>query len=66
MSVSNTHVDYDKALDKWKLTRSAAAGVTLKDSREFIPRRTHEEDNQYIHRLEKAIYTKYTGRTPVT
>ena len=63
MSVSNTHVDYDKALDKWKLTRSAAAGVTLKDSREFIPRRTHEEDNQYIHRLEKAIYTNYTGRT---
>src|SRR5210317_2055974 len=63
MSVSNTNVTYDKAMDKWELTRSAAAGVSLKDSQKFITRRTHEDENQYVIRLEKAIYTNYTGRT---
>jgi hypothetical protein len=63
MPVSNTHVEYDKALDKWELTRNAASGMSVKESRKYIPRRSHEDDHQHTIRLEKAIYTNYTGRT---
>lgn len=63
MPVSDTNTAYDKALDKWKLTRRAASGLTVRQSRDYIPRRTHEDENQWQIRLEKAIYTNYTGRT---
>jgi len=63
MPVSDTNREYDKALEKWKLTRQAASGLTVKESRDYIPRRTHEDEHQWQIRLEKAIYTNYTGRT---
>ena len=63
MPVSETHTDYDKNLDKWELTRNAATGLSFEEARDYIPRRTHEEQDQYYQRVEKAIYTNYTGRT---
>ena len=63
MPVSETHTDYDKNLDKWELTRNAATGLSFEEARNYIPRRTHEEQDQYYQRVEKAIYTNYTGRT---
>jgi hypothetical protein len=63
MPVSETHAEYNKNVDKWKLTRNAANGLSFEDARLYIMRRTHEEQDQYYHRVEKAIYTNYTGRT---
>ena len=63
MPVSETHAEYNKNVDKWKLTRNAANGLSFEDARHYIMRRTHEEQDQYYHRVEKAIYTNYTGRT---
>ncbi len=63
MPVSETHAEYDKNVDKWKLTRNAANGLSFEEARNYIPRRTHEEQDQYYQRVEKAIYTNYTGRT---
>ena len=63
MPVSETHTEYDKNVDKWKLTRNAANGLSFEEARHYIPRRTHEEQDQYYQRVEKAIYTNYTGRT---
>lgn len=63
MPVSETHAEYNKNVDKWKLTRNAATGLSFEEARKYIPRRTHEEQDQYYHRVEKAIYTNYTGRT---
>ena len=63
MPVSQTHAEYNKNVDKWKLTRNAATGLSFEEARKYIPRRTHEEQDQYYHRVEKAIYTNYTGRT---
>lgn len=63
MPVSDANKDYQKALEKWNLTRRAANGVSFKESREYIPRRTHEDEHQWQIRREKAIYTNYTGRT---
>ena len=63
MPVSETHAEYNKNVDKWKLTRNAATGLSFEDARHYIMRRTHEEQDQYYHRVEKAIYTNYTGRT---
>lgn len=63
MPVSNTNMQYDANLDKWRLTRRAAAGLTFKDAQSYIPKRTHEQDRQWYSRVEKAIYTNYTGRT---
>lgn len=63
MPVSETHAEYDKNVDKWKLTRNAANGLSFEEARHYIPRRTHEEQDQYYQRVEKAIYTNYTGRT---
>ena len=63
MPVSETHAEYNKNVDKWKLTRNAATGLSFEDARLYIMRRTHEEQDQYYHRVEKAIYTNYTGRT---
>lgn len=63
MPVSETHAEYDKNVDKWKLTRNAANGLSFDEARKYIPRRTHEEQDQYYQRVEKAIYTNYTGRT---
>ena len=63
MPVSETHAEYDKNIDKWKLTRNAANGLSFEEARKYIPRRTHEEQDQYYQRVEKAIYTNYTGRT---
>ena len=63
MPVSETHAEYDKNVDKWKLTRSASNGLSFEEARNYIPRRTHEEQDQYYQRVEKAIYTNYTGRT---
>ena len=63
MPVSQTHAEYNKNVDKWKLTRNAATGLSFEETRKYIPRRTHEEQDQYYHRVEKAIYTNYTGRT---
>jgi len=40
-----------------------ATGLSFEDARLYIMRRTHEEQDQYYHRVEKAIYTNYTGRT---
>tara|TARA_R100000951_G_scaffold110314_1_gene108229 strand:+ start:507 stop:1877 length:1371 start_codon:yes stop_codon:yes gene_type:complete len=63
MPVSETHTEYDKNLNKWELTRNAATGLSFEEARDYIPRRTHEEQDQYYQRVEKAIYTNYTGRT---
>jgi hypothetical protein len=63
MPVSETHAEYDKNVDKWKLTRNASNGLSFEEARKYIPRRTHEEQDQYYQRVEKAIYTNYTGRT---
>lgn len=63
MPVSETHAEYDKNIDKWKLTRNASTGLSFENARHYIMRRTHEEQDQYYHRVEKAIYTNYTGRT---
>ena len=63
MPVSETHAEYNKNVDKWKLTRNAATGLSFEDARLYIMQRTHEEQDQYYHRVEKAIYTNYTGRT---
>jgi len=63
MPVSDTNSEYQKNIDKWELTRRAADGPTQKEAREYIPRRTHEDEHQWQIRLEKAIYTNYTGRT---
>ena len=63
MPVSETHAEYDKNLNKWELTRNAAIGLSFEEARDYIPRRTHEEQDQYYQRVEKAIYTNYTGRT---
>jgi len=63
MPVSETHAEYNKNVDKWELTRNAATGLSFEDARLYIMQRTHEEQDQYYHRVEKAIYTNYTGRT---
>lgn len=63
MPVSETHEEYDKNEDKWELTRNAANGLSFDNAKKYIPRRTHEDMDQYAHRVEKAIYTNYTGRT---
>ena len=63
MPVSDTNKEYREFQDKWVLTRDAANGLTAKSAKEYISRRTHEEQNAYLMRVEKAIYTNYTGRT---
>jgi len=63
MPCSETNAEYDKNLNKWKLTRNAANGLSFEDARDYIPRRTQEEQDQYYNRVQKAIYTNYTGRT---
>ena len=63
MPCSETNAEYDKNIKKWKLTRNAANGLSFEDARDYIPRRTQEEQDQYYNRVQKAIYTNYTGRT---
>lgn len=63
MPVSETHAEFDKNLEKWKLTRNASNGLSFEKAQKYIPRRTHEEQDKYYQRVEKAIYTNYTGRT---
>jgi hypothetical protein len=63
MPVSQTHQEYEKSSVKWKLTRNASNGLDFKQALHYIPRRTHEQQDQYYQRVEKAIYTNYTGRT---
>ena len=63
MPVSDTNQEYRDFQKKWSLTRDAANGLTSKSARDYIARRTHEEENAYLMRVEKAIYTNYTGRT---
>ena len=63
MTVSMTHLDYDHNIARWILTRNASNGLTLEQARKYIARRTHEQIQQYDARVDKAIYTNYTGRT---
>ena len=63
MPVSATNKEYNKTLPKWQLTRNAANGLTIETAKLYIPRRTLETDDKWYPRLEKAIYTNYTGRT---
>ncbi|NBR40918.1 MAG: hypothetical protein EBT93_16120, partial [Alphaproteobacteria bacterium] len=63
MPVSATNKEYNKAIHKWQLTRNASNGLTIETAKLYIPRRTFETDDKWYPRLEKAIYTNYTGRT---
>ena len=63
MPVSDPNKEYTKNLSRWEMTRSCANGINFEDAKKYLPRRTHEEIPQYEQRIEKAIYTNYTGRT---
>ncbi len=63
MPVSQTEPSYEKNVSIWELTRDAAKGVTLEAAKKYIPRRSHEDQDKYYQRIQKAIYTNFTGRT---
>lgn len=63
MSVASVNKEYAASASKWAETRAAAAGIDSTNAANYIPKRSHEEDAAYSARLDKAIYTNYTGRT---
>lgn len=63
MPVSTVNKEYAAGAPKWAITRAASAGIDATSARAYIPKRSHEQDAAYGARLDKAIYTNYTGRT---
>jgi len=63
MPVNKTHPEYDLFHPKWNLTRNASTGLYGKTAKAFVQKRSGEDDIKHNARVEKAIYTNYTGRT---